>query len=123
MVTTLQRQLFFQPASSGRPLSGLTEIKGDLYITDSYVKSNLDEDCHDYLLNNESYENISQYCERVQIEKEGAKTAWSPHFTIQGENIGFEFTWINMNLDDDNRKAKWDISYSNLALYYQFNFE
>ena len=55
--------------------------------------------------------------------KEGAQVAWSPHFTIQGENIGFEFTWINMNLDDYNRKAKWDISYSNLALYYQFNFE
>ena len=102
---------------------GYAKIKGDLYITDSYAKSNLDEDCHDYLLNNKSHENISQFCERVKLEKEGAQVAWSPHFTIQGENIGFEFTWINMNLDDDNRKAKWDISYSNLALYYQFNFE
>ena len=77
---------------------GYAKIKGDLYITDSYAKSNLDEDCHDYLLNNKSHENISQYCERVKLEKEGAQVAWSPHFTIQGENIGFEFTWINMNL-------------------------
>jgi hypothetical protein len=28
---------------------GYAKIKGDLYISDSYVKSNLDEDCHDYL--------------------------------------------------------------------------
>ena len=44
-------------------------FKGDIYLTDSYGHIPSNQACYDYIKDNDNYENIDNYCEKIELEK------------------------------------------------------
>ena len=97
------------------------EIDGEIYITDSFKPENRDTDCYDYLKSNDSYDQVSSYCDLKYVNTKSQAGAWSPTLLIKGENIGFEFAWVNGGLEENG--STWWVNDAQMVLFYQFNFE
>ena len=97
------------------------EIDGNIYITDSFKIENRDTDCFNYLNNNESFNDVSQFCDLRYVNAKGRADAWSPTILIKGENIGFEFGAVSGTLKEN--KTTWWVNDAQMVLFYQFNFE
>ena len=98
--------------------------RGDIYLTDSYGRLASNAGCFNYLKNTESYEDVANYCEKREFDRNNIAMATSLYLNIQAGNTGLEFGYVNAGFDQQDSDDTYGTTISDLvgAIYYQFNF-
>ena len=98
--------------------------QGDIYLTDSYGRLASNAVCFNYLNNTESYEDVANYCEKIEFDRNSIAMATSLYLNIQAGNMGLEFGYVNAGFDKQDSDDNYGTTVSDLvgAIYYQFNF-
>jgi len=102
--------------------AAFVQAKGTMYITDKFAESTSDVNaCSEYLANSDSKENVSDYCEKVNISYSRITSTFSPHIAILSENFGFEYSFVAISPQEQDN-AKIIFAAPVLAIFYQIYF-
>lgn len=98
------------------------QAKGSMYITDKFAESTSDVSaCSEYLANNDSKENVGDYCEKVNISYSKITSTFAPHIAILSENFGFEYSFVATS-PQEYGNAKIIFAAPVFAVFYQIYF-
>ena len=99
-------------------------FKGDIYLTDSYGHIPSNQACYDYIKDNDNYENIDNYCEKIELEKNKISPVSQGYLEFLFGNFGLDFgfvtSWWERNSEGEFVGTR--IQHVNMALFYQFEF-
>jgi len=96
---------------------GQANFQGDYYLTDNKRLTNtLDSECWDYTHTNESFEEISKYCQKSKIQKNLQSLGIHIHLDFRIKYFGFKIDAYTLG-EDINQENRVNFTYVVQGLY------
>ena len=94
----------------------------DMNIRIDHIRD--ESQCYDYIKDNDNYDNIDNYCEKIELEKNKISPIFQSYLEFLFGNFGLDFgfvtSWWERNSEGEFVGTR--IQHVNMALFYQFEF-